>query len=111
MPSSSPAVPRSASAIAYAAAVASLGQPGRRRSRTQSKTGETDRLRGRRRQTVIGLPGNPTSALIILEAVAAPIVARSLVRRTPPHVGVARFSMARREPGRMDVVRSGRAQE
>ena len=57
----------------------------------------------------VGLPGNPTSALMILEAVAAPIVA-ALDRRAG-HGGNrrARLAAAAARPRRLDVVRSGRA--
>ena len=58
---------------------------------------------------IVGLPGNPASALIILEAVAAPIVA-ALRRRSAADASTvaARLGAARAQPAGLDVVRSGR---
>jgi molybdenum cofactor synthesis domain-containing protein len=56
-------------------AIASLGSPGVLVHGLRVKPGKPTVLGAIGPKPVIGLPGNPTSALMILEAVAAPIVA------------------------------------
>ena len=56
-------------------AVATLGEPGVVVHGLRVKPGKPTVLAAAGGKPVIGLPGNPTSALVILEAVAAPIVA------------------------------------
>ena len=56
-------------------AVATLGEPGVIVHGLRVKPGKPTVLAAVGGKPVIGLPGNPTSALMILEAVAAPIVA------------------------------------
>jgi molybdopterin molybdotransferase len=56
-------------------AIASLGEPGVIVHGLRVKPGKPTVLAAIGRKPVIGLPGNPLSALVILEAVAAPIVA------------------------------------
>lgn len=56
-------------------AVASLGAPGVIVHGLRVKPGKPTVLAAAGGKPVIGLPGNPTSALMILEAVAAPVVA------------------------------------
>ncbi|MBV8117119.1 MAG: molybdopterin molybdotransferase MoeA [Candidatus Eremiobacteraeota bacterium] len=55
--------------------VADLGEPGVIVHGLKVKPGKPTVLASIKGKPVIGLPGNPTSALLILEAVAAPIVA------------------------------------
>jgi molybdenum cofactor synthesis domain-containing protein len=57
------------------AAVASLGEPGVIVHGLRVKPGKPTVLAAAGGKPVIGLPGNPTSALMILEAVAAPVIA------------------------------------
>ena len=59
----------------YAGAVAALGAPGVIVHGLRVRPGKPTVLAAVGSKPVIGLPGNPTSALVILEAVAAPIVA------------------------------------
>ena len=56
------------------AVVASLGEPGLLVHGLRVKPGKPTVLGAVGRKPVIGLPGNPASAMLILEAVAAPIV-------------------------------------
>ena len=56
-------------------AIAALGEPGVIVHGLRVKPGKPTVLAAIGAKPVIGLPGNPTSALMILEAVAAPIVA------------------------------------
>ena len=57
-------------------AIDALGKPGVLVHGLRVKPGKPTVLAALGRKPIIGLPGNPTSALMILEAVAAPIVAR-----------------------------------
>jgi molybdenum cofactor synthesis domain-containing protein len=56
-------------------AVSKMGQPGVVVHGLRVKPGKPTLLGAHANKPIIGLPGNPTSALIMLEAVAAPIVA------------------------------------
>lgn len=56
-------------------AIAELGKPGVVVHGLRVKPGKPTVLAATRGKPIVGLPGNPTSALMILEAVAAPIVA------------------------------------
>jgi molybdenum cofactor synthesis domain-containing protein len=56
------------------AAIAALGSPGVIVHGLRVKPGKPTVLAALGSKPVIGLPGNPTSALVILEAVAAPII-------------------------------------
>lgn len=56
-------------------AVASLGEPGVIVHGLKVKPGKPTVLAAVGGKPIIGLPGNPTSALMILEAVAAPVIA------------------------------------
>jgi molybdenum cofactor synthesis domain-containing protein len=56
-------------------AVSKIGQPGVVVHGLRVKPGKPTLLGAHANKPIIGLPGNPTSALIMLEAVAAPIVA------------------------------------
>jgi molybdenum cofactor synthesis domain-containing protein len=65
-------------------AIAALGEPGVVVHGLRVKPGKPTVFAAIGAKPVIGLPGNPASALVILEAVAAPIVA-SLVGAPLPH--------------------------
>lgn len=56
-------------------AVASIGEPGIVVHGLRVKPGKPTLLGARGGKPILGLPGNPTSALLVLDAVAAPIVA------------------------------------
>ena len=64
--------------------IAALGNPGVIVHGLRVKPGKPTVFGSVGGKPVIGLPGNPASALMILEAVASPIVA-SLVGGPPPH--------------------------
>lgn len=64
-------------------AIAALGDPGVIVHGLRVKPGKPTVLAAIGPRPVIGLPGNPTSALVILEAVLGPVIAR-YVGSTPP---------------------------
>ncbi len=90
-----------------ARAVAAIANPGIVVHGLRVKPGKPTLLGADGSKPILGLPGNPTSALMILEAVAAPIVAALCGRagRTVRRPGTARA--ARAQPAGLDVVRSG----
>lgn len=57
-------------------AIAALGEPGVIVHGLRVKPGKPTVLAAAGEKPIIGLPGNPTSSIVILQAVAAPIVAR-----------------------------------
>ncbi|MGD0968711.1 MAG: gephyrin-like molybdotransferase Glp [Candidatus Aquilonibacter sp.] len=73
------------------AAIASLGLPGVIVHGLRVKPGKPTVLGAVGTKPVIGLPGNPTSALVILEAVVAPIVAALAGAPAPPATVAARL--------------------
>jgi len=81
-------------------AVASLGDPGVIVHGLKVKPGKPTVLAAAGGKPVIGLPGNPTSALMILEAVAAPVVAALTGAELPRAFLTARLGTnARGRPG------------
>ena len=72
---SSPAARRSESSIGRPRRLRRLGPPGVIVHGLRVKPGKPTVLAAVGSKPVIGLPGNPTSALVILEAVVAPIIA------------------------------------
>ncbi len=68
-------------------AVAALGEPGVVVHGLRVRPGRPTILGAAGKKPVVGLPGNPLSALVMLEAVAAPIVA-ALIGTTPPYVEI-----------------------
>ncbi len=90
------------------AAVAALGEPGVVVHGLRVKPGKPTLLGAAGGKPILGLPGNPISALMMLEAVGAPIVARA-VRRAPAGIFHRRaLGRASARASRLDVVRSGR---
>jgi molybdopterin molybdotransferase len=81
-------------------AVAALGPPGIVVHGLRLKPGKPTLLGAVGEKPILGLPGNPTSALMVLEAVVAPIVA-ALVGASPPRATtVARLAEpAQSRPG------------
>ena len=81
-------------------AVASLGAPGVIVHGLRVKPGKPTVLAAAGGKPVIGLPGNPTSALMILEAVAAPVIAALTGAEVPRAFLTARLGTeARGRPG------------
>jgi molybdopterin biosynthesis enzyme len=74
------------------AAVASLGEPGAIVHGLRVKPGKPTLLAAAGNKPVIGLPGNPTSAQMILEAVVAPIVAALVGGEVPAATLLARLA-------------------
>jgi molybdenum cofactor synthesis domain-containing protein len=72
-------------------AVASLGAPGVIVHGLRVKPGKPTVLAAAGGKPVIGLPGNPTSALMILEAIAAPVIAALTGAEQPRASLVARL--------------------
>jgi molybdenum cofactor synthesis domain-containing protein len=72
-------------------AVASLGAPGVIVHGLRVKPGKPTVFAAAGGKPVIGLPGNPTSALMILEAVAAPILAALIGAAVPRRSTLARL--------------------
>jgi molybdopterin molybdotransferase len=66
------------------AAIASLGEPGVVVHGLRIKPGKPTVLGAVGGKPVVGLPGNPVSALIVLEAVAAPIIGALVGARAQP---------------------------
>lgn len=80
--------------------IAQLGAPGVIVHGLRVKPGKPTVLASVGGKPVIGLPGNPASALVILEAVAAPIVSALAGRPVAPAVENARLGEAvRKRPG------------
>ena len=81
-------------------AIASLGEPGVIVHGLRVKPGKPTVLAAIEKKPVIGLPGNPTSALMILEAVAAPIIAEltGTTQRPLPRAAIL-AEPARSRPG------------
>jgi putative molybdopterin biosynthesis protein len=80
--------------------IAQLGSPGVIVHGLRVKPGKPTVLASAGGKPVIGLPGNPASALVILEAIAAPIVTALSGRRVRPMVEDARLSgPVRKRPG------------
>jgi molybdenum cofactor synthesis domain-containing protein len=73
------------------AAIRSLGQPGVIVHGLRAKPGKPTVLAAVGNKPVIGLPGNPTSALVILEAVIAPVIAALAGAPILPATVVARL--------------------
>jgi molybdenum cofactor synthesis domain-containing protein len=71
--------------------IAQLGSPGVIVHGLRVKPGKPTVLASVGGKPVIGLPGNPASALVILEAVAAPIIASLTGRRVVPTAQSARL--------------------
>jgi molybdopterin molybdotransferase len=82
------------------AAVASLGEPGIVVHGLRLRPGKPTLFGAAGGKPIVGLPGNPTSALMMLEAVAAPIVA-ALTGGTirPPAIAARLAEPARSRPG------------
>jgi molybdenum cofactor synthesis domain-containing protein len=74
------------------AAVAALGEPGTIVHGLRIKPGKPTLLAAAGNRPIIGLPGNPTSALIVLEAIAAPIVAALVGAPAPRATLTARLA-------------------
>ncbi|HVA29130.1 MAG TPA: molybdopterin-binding protein, partial [Candidatus Baltobacteraceae bacterium] len=74
------------------AAIAALGQPGVIVHGLRVKPGKPTVLAALGTQPVIGLPGNPASALVILEAVLSPIVAAMVGAVAPNRMVAARLA-------------------
>ncbi len=74
------------------AAIAALGQPGVIVHGLRVKPGKPTVLAALGTQPVIGLPGNPASALVILEAVLSPIVAAMVGAVVPNRTVSARLA-------------------
>ncbi len=80
--------------------IGQLGSPGVIVHGLRVKPGKPTVLASIGGKPVIGLPGNPASALVILEAVAAPIVASLAGRAVVPSIHRARLADAvRKRPG------------
>lgn len=81
-------------------AIAALGAPGVVVHGLRVKPGKPTVLAAVGDQPVIGLPGNPTSAVVILQAVVAPIIARLCGGEAPMSTVSARLAAsARSRPG------------
>jgi len=78
--------------------VASLGSPGVIVHGLRVKPGKPTLLACVDGKPIIGLPGNPTSAIVILEAVAAPIIAQLTRMRRAESTLQARLASAVRKP-------------
>jgi molybdopterin molybdotransferase len=74
------------------AAINALGAPGVVVHGLRVKPGKPTVLAAIGAKPVVGLPGNPTSALVILEAVVAPIVAALVGGPLPPATVTARLA-------------------
>ena len=86
---------RSASAIWCPEVVASLGEPGVIVHGLRVRPGKPTMLGAVGAKPVIGLPGNPTSALMMLEAVVRPAIVACTGERALAPTGVVAFA---REP-------------
>ena len=76
---------------ALPAAVESLRDPGIVVHGVRVKPGKPLLLGAHRGKPILGLPGNPTSALVVLQAIAAPIVAALVGALPPSHTANARL--------------------
>ncbi len=74
------------------AAVAALGEPGVVVHGLRVKPGKPTLLGAAGGKPILGLPGNPVSALMMLEAVGAPIVGALCGARAPAHSVAARLA-------------------
>lgn len=74
------------------AAVAALGEPGVVVHGLRVKPGKPTLLGAAGGKPILGLPGNPVSALMMLEAVGAPIVSALCGARPPAHSIAARLA-------------------
>jgi molybdenum cofactor synthesis domain-containing protein len=74
------------------AAVAAAGAPGVVVHGLRVKPGKPTVLGAAGKRPIIGLPGNPTSALVILEAVVAPVIAALTGDRSKKPVEVAKLA-------------------
>ena len=90
-----------------AAAVAALGPPGIWCHGLAIKPGKPTLLAECGGVPVIGLPGNPRSALVVFRLIGMPLVRRAGGWTAPPHEAVTRARLERDVPsaaGRLDVV-------
>ena len=90
-------------------AVATVANPGIVVHGLRVKPGKPTLFGAHGGKPIIGLPGNPTSSLLILEAVAAPIVGALAGAPIVAPSLQARLAAPARQPRRLDLVRSGNA--
>jgi molybdopterin molybdotransferase len=77
-------------------AVRALGEPGIVVHGLRLRPGKPSLLGAVGGKPILGLPGNPTSALVVLEAVAAPIVGALVGAKVPTMTTVARLAQPAR---------------